>query len=477
MEQIIDGQGGIDMANNNNKEIIKIDAELCTGCLRCLEVCPVDAIEGEQGKPQSINVDKCVMCGQCVQICSAYDSKFENYATSHRQKLAQWMMPSTVREPLFAAYYLGDYPKVKAMLTNKKQFSMVQCAPAVRVSLAEEFGMPLGSLVPGKMAAALRRLGFKRVYDTNFAADLTIMEESGELVKRITENGPLPMFTSCCPAWVNFVENEYPELIAHLSSCKSPQQMAGTMFKTYGAHLDGVDAKNVYSVAIMPCTCKKFESSRPEMNSSGYQDVDAVLTTRELAYLIKEAAIDFNNLPEESFDIPLGMYSGAGNIFGVTGGVTEAAIRTAYEMITKEPIKDVRVISARGGQGVRMVTLDAGELKLKTVVVSGLKNAIAILEDLKRGKVDFHFMEVMACPAGCISGGGQPKMLLPIDGLSAYEQRTASTYQHDEEQPYRKSHENPEIQKIYQNFLGEPLGHQSHKLLHTHYKPRKKQSS
>jgi NADP-reducing hydrogenase subunit HndD len=451
-------------------ENISIDSELCTGCGRCSEICPVDAIEGEQGKPQSVNAAKCVMCGQCIQICSAYDSSFENYATSRSQKLVERNMPASVKEPLFAAYHTGDYPNVKEMLSNQEKFSMVQCAPAVRVSLAEEFGMPLGSLVPGKMAAALKCLGFKRVYDTNFAADLTIMEESSELVKRITEGGPLPMFTSCCPAWVKFVENEYPELIAHLSSCKSPQQMAGTMFKTYGASIDGVDAENVYSVAIMPCTCKKFEASRPEMKSSGYRDVDAVLTTRELAYLIKEASIDFTNLPEESFDKPLGMYSGAGNIFGVTGGVMEAAIRTAYEMITKKPLENLNVASVRGGKGIRKVTLDTGELKVKTVVVSGLKNVVPILEELKRGKADFHFMEVMACPAGCISGGGQPKMLLPIDGPRAYEHRSVSTYQHDEEQRYRKSHENPEIQGIYQKFLGEPLGHQSHKLLHTHYK-------
>jgi len=452
------------------QENIKIDAELCTGCRRCSEVCPVDAIEGEEGKPQSVNIAKCVMCGQCVQICSAYDSPFEQYATSRSQRLKERNMPM-VKEPLFAAYYQGDFFKVKKQLADKKQFSMVQCAPAVRVSLAEEFGMPLGSLVPGKMVAALKRLGFTRVYDTNFAADLTIMEEGSELVKRITEGGSLPMFTSCCPAWVKFVENEYPELIDHLSSCKSPQQMAGSMFKTYGASIDGVDAREVYSVAIMPCTCKKSEASRPEMKSSGYQDVDAVLTTRELAYLIKEAAIDFNDLPEESFDKPLGMYSGAGTIFGVTGGVMEAAIRTAYELITKEPIENVNVTSVRGEQGVRKVTLDTGALKLKTVVVSGLKNVIPILEDVQRGKADFHFMEVMTCPAGCISGGGQPKMLLPVDGRKAYENRKSSTYQHDEEQHYRKSHENPDIQDIYQKFLGEPLGHKSHKLLHTHYKP------
>ena len=459
------------------KEVINIDSELCTGCRRCVQICPVDAIEGEQGKPQTINSDKCVMCGQCVQICSAYASIFEEYTASRGEKLEERHIPVSVKEPLFAAYYTGDFPKVKTMLAKQSQFSMVQCAPAVRVALAEEFGMPLGSLVPGKMAAALRRLGFKRVYDTNFAADLTIMEEGSELVKRITEGGTLPMFTSCCPAWVKFVENEYPELIDHLSSCKSPQQMAGAMFKTYGASIDGVQPEDVYSVAIMPCTCKKFEADRTEMKDSGFRDVDAVLTTRELGYLIKDACIDFDSLPEESFDNPLGMYSGAGTIFGVSGGVMEAAIRTAYEMITKQRLAEVNVTSVRGRQGVRKVLVETGDLKLKTVVVSGLKNVVPILEEVKRGKGDFHFVEVMTCPVGCISGGGQPKMLLPVDGPVSYENRSVSTYLHDEEQFFRKSHENPEIQDIYQKFLGEPLGHQSHKLLHTHYKPKSKKNA
>lgn len=458
---------------DKDREIIKIDIELCTGCKRCAEVCPVNAIEGADGKPQSINVEKCVMCGQCIQICSAYASVFEEYPTSRAKRLLERNMPATLTEPLFAVYNSSDLPKVKKALANAAKVTMVQCAPAVRVSIAEEFGMPLGSLVPGKLATALRQLGFNKIYDTNFAADLTIMEEGSELVQRITERGPLPMFTSCCPAWVKFVESEYPELIPHLSSCKSPQQMAGALFKTYGAEKDGIEPQSIYSVAIMPCTCKKFEAERPEMNASGYQDVDAVLTVRELAYLIKEAGIDFNSLSESSFDKPLGMYSGAGHLFCATGGVMEAAIRTAYEMITDEPIPDINVEYVRGGQGIRRGIVDAGDLKVKTVVVSGLKNVVPILEEMKQGNADFHFMEVMTCPVGCVSGGGQPKMLLPKDNAVSYKNRISSTYHHDEGQTYRKSHENPEIKAIYRNFLGEPLGHKSHHLLHTAYVPRR----
>jgi len=452
---------------------IKIDPDLCTGCRQCAAVCPVNAIEGEQGGTQIINQAKCVMCGQCIQVCSAYDSVFEKHNVSRQKRLSVRHLPEFITEPLFAAHSIGDLLKVRDVLKSKTKFMMVQCAPAVRVALAEEFGLPLGSLVPGKMAAALRRIGFNRVYDTNFAADLTIMEEASELVSRVRNHGLLPMFTSCCPAWVKFVETHYPEFIDNLSSCKSPQQMAGSMFKTYGASVDGVEPERVYSVAIMPCTCKKFEAERREMKASGYQDVDAVLTTRELAYLIKEAMIDFSSLPEETFDKPLGVYSGAGSIFGITGGVTEAAIRTAYEMLTGKQLSDVDVTAARGEQSIKRLTLDTGELKLKTVVVAGLKNVVPILENLKQGEADFHFMEVMTCPAGCISGGGQPKMLLKDDSIKAYDRRGCSIYEHDKEQYIRKSHENPEIQDIYQRFLGEPLGHQAHKLLHTHYKPKK----
>ena len=453
--------------------IISIDKELCTGCKRCTEVCPVNAIEGKKGEPQTVVADRCVVCGQCVQVCSAFASIFDEGIAPREAKLAERGLLPTVREPLFAAYNRGDAARVKDGLADAGLFTMVQCAPAVRVSIAEEFGLPLGSLTPGKMAAALRRLGFDRVYDTNFTADLTIMEEGSELIKRVTEGGALPMFTSCCPAWVKYLEQTYPELIPHLSSCKSPQQMAGALFKTYGAKVDGVDPATVLSVSVMPCTCKKFESERPEMQDSGFRDVDVVLTTRELGYLIKDAGIDFAGLPEEAFDKPLGVYTGAGNIFGVTGGVMEAALRTGYELITKEPVPKLEMNFVRGGEGVRKATVKVGKLSLKVAVASGLANVAPLLEQIKSGEADFHFLEVMTCPVGCVSGGGQAKVLLPTDRTVAYETRTAAPYCHDEHLPLRKSHDNPEVQKLYKDFLGEPLGHESHHLLHTEYVSRK----
>lgn len=453
--------------------MIRIDQELCTGCKRCHEVCPVNAIEGLQGMPQQINKDKCVNCGQCIQICSVYASAFDEEISLREEKLKERGLLTTVKEPLFAAYHQGQVLEAAQNLQNPDLYKIVQCAPAVRMAIGEEFGMPLGSLTPGKLAAALRKLGFNRIYDTNFAADLTIMEEGSELIERVTKGGVLPMFTSCCPAWVKFVEQQYPELIPHLSSCKSPQQMAGTMFKTYGAQLDGVEARKIYSVAIMPCTCKQFESARPEMADSGHRDVDIVLTTRELAYLLKAAHIDFQTLPEEHFDKPMGTYTGAGNIFGTTGGVMEAAVRTGYELITKESIPNVNLEFIRGGEGVRKANVMVGDLELKLAVVSGLGNVVPILEAIKEGKTDFHFMEVMTCPVGCISGGGQPKILVPNEREKALSSRKASIYKHDENLKMRKSHDNPEIKKIYKNFLGKPLGHKSHELLHTTYQARR----
>jgi NADP-reducing hydrogenase subunit HndD len=449
---------------------INIDKELCTGCRRCAKVCPVNAIEGEKGQPQTINAELCILCGQCVQICSAYASDFDEDIAPRNQKMQERNMLSSVKEPLFASYYTGHAPAVKEALSNLSLFTMVQCAPAVRVAIAEDFGMPLGSLTPGKMAASLKKIGFNRVYDTNFAADLTIMEEGKELVKRITEGGVLPMFTSCCPAWVKFIEQSYPELIPHLSSCKSPMQMAGTLFKTYGAQIDGVDAAKVYSVSIMPCVCKKFECERPEMLDSGYRDVDVVITTRELAQLIKDAGIDFNDLPEKEVDKPLGTYSGAGTIFGVTGGVTEAALRTVYKMITNQEIPDVNLKFVRGGEGVRNSDVKVGDLTLKVAVVAGLKNVVPILEAIKAGKSDFQFIEVMTCPAGCVSGGGQPKVLMADEQANANANRTCNTYVHDENMEHRNSYNNPEIQKIYKEFLVEDS---IHHLLHTKYSSRR----
>ncbi|WP_270941512.1 [FeFe] hydrogenase, group A [Romboutsia lituseburensis] len=449
--------------------IVDIDKELCTGCRECSKVCPVDAIEGEQGKPQQINVDKCIICGQCVQVCKSYASIIDESIEFVDNIKNQRKIPSIIKEPMFAAYNKCDVEKVKKALQDPNIFTVVQCAPAVRVALSEDFGYNLGELTPGKMAAALKALKFDRVYDTNFAADLTIMEEGTELIKRVTEKENLPMFTSCCPAWVKFMEDNYPELTNHLSSCKSPQQMAGVVFKTYGAKINNIDPSKICSISIMPCTCKKFECDREEMNSSGYKDVDVVLTTRELAYLIKDMDIDFKNLKETKFETPLGEYSGAGTIFGVTGGVMEAAIRTGYELITKKSIPSVDVVEVRGTEGFREKQIKVGDLNLKVGVVTGLKNVIPVLEKLKAGNLELDFIEVMTCPVGCVSGGGQPKLLLEEHRSAAYENRIKSTYSHDQNLPTRKSHENLEIQKMYNEYLGEPLGEKSHHLLHTKY--------
>lgn len=449
--------------------IVDIDKDLCTGCRECSKVCPVDAIEGEQGKPQQIDVDKCIICGQCVQVCKSYASIIDESVEFVDHIKNQRKIPSIIKEPMFAAYNKCDVEKVKKALQDPNIFTVVQCAPAVRVALSEDFGYNLGELTPGKMAAALKALKFDRVYDTNFAADLTIMEEGTELIKRITEKENLPMFTSCCPAWVKFMEDNYPELTNHLSSCKSPQQMAGVVFKTYGAKINNIDPSKICSISIMPCTCKKFECDREEMNSSGYKDVDVVLTTRELAYLIKDMDIDFRNLKETKFETPLGEYSGAGTIFGVTGGVMEAAIRTGYELITKKSIPSVDVIEVRGTEGFREKQIKVGDLNLKVGVVTGLKNVIPVLEKLKDGNLELDFIEVMTCPVGCVSGGGQPKLLLEEYRSQAYENRIKSTYSHDQNLPTRKSHENLEIQKMYNEYLGEPLGEKSHHLLHTKY--------
>ncbi|MHB9291984.1 iron hydrogenase HydA2 [Hollandina sp. SP2] len=452
--------------------VIQIDKDICTGCQECSKVCPVYAIEGNPHEPQTIVTERCVMCGQCVQKCKSYISLIDHGLAVYTQKRQERNLPDTVTEPLFAAYNVSHVDEVIKALQDPNIFTIVQAAPAVRVGIAEDFGLPLGTLAAGKMAAALRRLGFNKVYDTNFTADLTIMEEGTELVKRVTEKGVLPMFTSCCPGWVKYMENNYPELTKHLSSCKSPQQMAGAVFKTYGAKLNGVDPAKVFTVSVMPCTCKAFECDREEMKDSGYKDVDVVITTRELAYVIKKAGIDFSVLPEESFDQPLGEYTGAGTIFGVTGGVMEAAIRTGYTLITGKELsdQDVDILPVRSTEGFRTADIKAGDITLKVGVLTNLKNIDPVIEQLQNGTLNLHFVEVMTCPEGCVSGGGQPKLLVDRDRPVAYEKRREATFDHDKALPLRKSHINPAIIQIYKEFLEKPNGKLSHKLLHTKYK-------
>ena len=451
--------------------VITIDKDICTGCQECTKVCPVYAIEGNPHEPQTVVEERCVMCGQCVQKCKSYISPIDHGIELYNKKRAERGLPETVREPLFAAYNVCHLNEVTTALKDGNLFTMAMAAPAVRVALAEEFGLPLGSLSAGKIAAVFRKLGFNRVYDTNFAADLTIMEEATELVSRVTGGGVLPMFTSCCPAWVRYIENTGPELTKHLSTCKSPQQMVGPVFKTYGAKINKTEPKKVYVVSVMPCTCKQFECSRPEMNASGFKDVDVVITSRELGYLIRSAGIDFNSLKDEEFDHPLGDYSGAGAIFGVTGGVMEAALRSGYAFITGKELTDVDITPVRGVEGWRTASIQIGDLTLKVGVVTGLKNVEPVLEMLKNGELaGYHFIEVMSCPQGCVSGGGQPKVLVDTDVPEAYANRRQTTFDHDKALPKRKSHENEGIKKLYSEYLEKPNGEKAHHLLHTHYK-------
>ena len=330
--------------------------------------------------------------------------------------------------------------------------------------------MPPGSLVTGKMIAALRRLGFDKVFDTNFTADLTIMEEGTELLKRVKEGGKLPMITSCSPGWIKFCEHFYPDLVDHLSTCKSPQQMFGALAKTYYAQTAGIDPKDIVSVSIMPCTAKKFECQRPEMNSSGYQDVDYVLTTRELGRMIKEGGIDFVNLPDEEYDAPMGEYTGAATIFGATGGVMEAALRSAYYLVTDENLPSLDITPVRGLEGVKEATVKVGALgDVKFAVAHGLGNARKLMDKIREGSADYAFIEIMCCPGGCIAGGGEP---IPTNNEIRM-LRSAALYKDDGQvQKSRQSHENVSVKNLYDKFLKEPLGHKSHELLHTKYKQR-----
>ncbi|MDR1025718.1 MAG: [FeFe] hydrogenase, group A [Treponema sp.] len=452
--------------------IINIDPDLCTGCQECSKVCPVYAIEGEAREKQQIVSDRCVFCGQCVQKCKSYVSVLEQGLELYNGKHEERALPETVTEPLFAAYNTSRIAELIAALKDPAKFTIVQAAPAVRAALAEDFGLPFGTLSAGRMAAALRRIGFDRVYDTNFSADLTIMEEGTELVNRVTNGGVLPMFTSCCPAWVRYMENNYSDYTKHLSTCKSPQQMAGAVFKTYGAKINKVDPAKIYSVSIMPCTAKAFEADREEMKDSGYRDIDVVLTTRELSWLIRNAGIDFAGLPEEGYDDPMGEYTGAGAIFAVTGGVMEAAIRTGYTLITGKELGDdaLEILPVRGTEGFRTAEIQVGDLTLKVGIVTGLKNAEPVLEQLKAGTLDLHFIEVMTCPEGCVSGGGQPKLLDNSDTAEAYAGRRRAIFEHDRELPKRKSHESGAIKKIYKECLEKPNSHKAHELLHTSYR-------
>ena len=446
------------------------DMNKCILCRRCVAVCQdvqgvgslsprargFDTVIGA-GAGENLCDAVCVQCGQCTAVC-----------------------------PVGALYEQDAIEDVWRALDDPKKHVVVQTAPAIRAALGECFGLAPGTCVTGKMVAALRRLGFDKVFDTNFTADLTIIEEGHELLMRLkaalVDKTPvsLPMFTSCSPGWINFMEYFYPSLLPNLSSCKSPQQMFGALAKTYYAQKEGIDPANMVVVSVMPCTAKKFEADRGEMNGSGFKDVDYVLTTRELGRMIQESGIDFLSLPDEEQDSPMGMSSGAADIFANTGGVMEAALRTVYEVVTGRelPTEKLHVAPIQGLEGLKEAALTfencqpdwafLNGVTAKVAVAHGLANARKVCELIAEGKADYHFVEVMCCPGGCIGGGGQPRMTTN----DVRRARIQAIYKEDEGRPMRKSHVNPAITQIYKEFLGKPLGKQSHHLLHTHYLPR-----
>lgn len=436
------------------------DNSKCIMCKRCVATCKnvqkVGAIDvagrGFHSRiaaenDESLNNVNCTFCGQCIEAC-----------------------------PVGALKEKDETATVWRKLRDKDTFVVVQTAPAVRAALGEEFGMPIGTCVTGKMVTALKRLGFDKVFDTNTGADLTIVEEANELIERLNDKeAVLPMITSCSPGWVRYIEMNYPEQLDHLSSCKSPHEMFGSILKSYYAKKMGIDPEKMYVVSVMPCIAKKFEKVREELKNDGLANVDSVITTRELARMIKQAHIDLSLLKDSEFDSPMGEATGAGAIFGTTGGVMEAALRTAYEKVTGKELEKLEFEEVRGKEGIKKSTIKMGEKEIKVAVAHGLANAQEILEEIKNGKADYQFAEIMACPGGCIMGGGQPivssKKRNDIDVRKA---RASALYKIDEQSKIRKSHENPYIKELYEEFLETPGSYRAHKYLHTTYKKREK---
>ena len=434
----------------------------CVLCRRCTSTCQkvqeIGAIECvDRGFESSISTVgnksladvNCTFCGQCIQNC-----------------------------PTAALHEKENIDEVWEKLNDENKIVLVQTAPAVRVALGEEFGMPIGTNVQGKMVTALKRLGFNKVFDTNTGADFTIMEEASEFINRVLksdEKKPLPMFTSCCPAWIRFIEMEYPEYLANVSSCKSPHEMFGAILKTYYAEKNNIDPNNIFVVSVMPCVAKKFERQRPEMKNEDLYNVDAVITTRELAKMIKQANIDFEDLTDSEFDNPMGEATGAAAIFGTTGGVMEAALRTAQDLLTGKDLEEIKFEDVRGEKGIKRATVNVNGKDIRIIVASGLGNARKVMEMVKNGTAEADFIEIMACPGGCIMGGGQPiKSSKTRRKYDVRKLRADALYTIDEKSTIRKSHQNPILKQIYKEYLGEANGHKAHELFHTKYEKRKK---
>ena len=435
------------------------DFNKCILCRRCVATCKnvqnigaIDCIERgfesciSTTYDHSLNDVNCTFCGQCIEAC-----------------------------PTGALHEKENINDVWAKLKDPDTYVVVQTAPSVRVALGEEFKMEIGTNVTGKMVSALKRLGFDKVFDTNVGADFTIMEEAHEFLERLKEKDNMPMITSCCPSWIKFIEMNYPDLLQHLSSCKSPHQMLGSLLKTYFAKKENIDPSKIYVVSIMPCVAKKYERQRPELKNNGLYDVDNVITTRELARMIKQANIDFEKIEDQEYDMPLGETTGAGAIFGVTGGVMEAALRTAQDKLKGEDVEKFEFIEVRGEKGIKEANITINGRNLHVAVVSGLSNAKKILEELKLGKSSYDFIEVMACPGGCIMGGGQPIKNSKVRAkMDIAKLRGKALYSIDEKSKIRKSHENPIVKKVYEEFLEEPGSYRAHKLLHTTYSKKEK---
>lgn len=442
--------------DNSSPHMVR-DNNKCIVCRRCVAVC--EKIQGigviganERGFGTNIACafdmglgdTSCVSCGQCIAVCPTGALMEKDYTN-----------------------------EVFAAIEDPDKYVIVQTAPAVRAALGEEFGLPIGTNVQGKMVAALRRLGFDKVFDTDFSADLTIMEEATEFLDRVQNGGVLPLITSCSPGWIKYCEHYYPDMLDNLSSCKSPQQMFGAITKTYYAEKMGIDPKKIVMISVMPCTAKKFEIGRDDQNAAGVPDVDISITTRELARMIDRVGLNFTSLPDEDFDNPLGESSGAAVIFGATGGVMEAALRTAVETLTGEQLKSLDFADVRGTKGIKEATYHVAGMDINVAVASGLANARKVLDDVKSGKANYHMIEIMGCPGGCVNGGGQPQQHASVRNFTDIRAlRAKALYNIDAAMPIRKSHENPAIKKLYEEYLGKPGSHKAHEILHTTYVKR-----